>query len=130
MRTRASTRPSCRPSRRRAASRAPAPTCRTSPSALLWGARSAAASTLPTPWNSRRQTRELQARNSQVRTLGERLPVNTVIQGTAADIIKLAMLRCQHALARDGLATRLILTIHDELLFEGPAAEMEQAREL
>ena len=83
-----------------------------------------------TLWNRRRQIPELQARNYQVRTLGERLAVNTVIQGTAADILKLAMIRCQHALARDGLATRLILTIHDELQFEGPAAEMAQAREL
>jgi DNA polymerase I len=83
-----------------------------------------------TLWNRRRQIPELQARNYQVRTLGERLAVNTVIQGTAADILKLAMIRCQHALARDALATRLILTIHDELLFEGPAAEMQQAREL
>src|SRR5207249_5367330 len=83
-----------------------------------------------TLWGRRRQIPELQARAYQVRTLGERLAVNTVIQGTAADILKLAMIRCQHALARDALATRLILTIHDELLFEGPAAEMQQAREL
>jgi len=80
-----------------------------------------------TLWNRRRQIPELQARNYQVRTLGERLAVNTVIQGTAADILKLAMIRCQHALARDGLATRLILTIHDELLFEGPEAESDAA---
>jgi DNA polymerase-1 len=83
-----------------------------------------------TLWGRRRQIPELQARNYQVRTLGERLAVNTVIQGTAADIIKLAMIRCHDALAASGLATRLILTIHDELLFEGPPAEMDAAREL
>jgi DNA polymerase I len=83
-----------------------------------------------TLWGRRRQIPELQARNYQVRTLGERLAVNTVIQGTAADIIKLAMVRCHDALAASGLATRLILTIHDELLFEGPPAEMDAAREL
>ena len=73
-----------------------------------------------TLWGRRRQIPELRARNYQVRTLGERLAVNTVIQGTAADIIKLAMVRCHRALADAGLQTRLLLTIHDELLFEGP----------
>jgi DNA polymerase I len=83
-----------------------------------------------TLWGRRRQIPELQARNYQVRTLGERLAVNTVIQGTAADIIKLAMVRCHAALGAEELATRLILTIHDELLFEGPPQESERARAL
>jgi DNA polymerase-1 len=83
-----------------------------------------------TLWGRRRQIPELQARNYQVRTLGERLAVNTVIQGTAADIIKLAMVRCHSALLNDGLSTRLILTIHDELLFEGPPSEADGACEL
>ena len=61
---------------------------------------------------------------------GERLAVNTVMQGTAADIIKLAMVRAHRALARSGLQTRLMLTIHDELLFEGPPSENADAREL
>ncbi|MCW2952456.1 MAG: polymerase [Conexibacter sp.] len=75
----------------------------------------------------RRQIPELRARNRQVRQLGERLAVNTVIQGTAADIIKVAMVNAELALERSGLATRLILQIHDELLFEGPADEAEAA---
>jgi DNA polymerase-1 len=83
-----------------------------------------------TLWGRRRQIPELQARNYQTRTLGERLAVNTVIQGTAADIIKLAMVRCHRALAQSPLQTRLLLTIHDELLFEGPPAEAADAREL
>jgi DNA polymerase I len=83
-----------------------------------------------TLWGRRRQIPELRARNYQVRTLGERLAVNTVIQGTAADIIKLAMLRCDEALGAQGLATRLILTIHDELLFEAPPEEVDAAKEL
>jgi DNA polymerase-1 len=83
-----------------------------------------------TLWGRRRQIPELRARNYQVRTLGERLAVNTVIQGTAADIIKLAMLRCHEALVSAELGTRLILTIHDELLFEAPPAEVEAAKEL
>ena len=72
----------------------------------------------------RRQIPELRARNYQQRTLGERLAVNTVIQGTAADIIKVAMVRCDRALAR--FQTRLILQIHDELLFEGPPEETDE----
>jgi len=83
-----------------------------------------------TLFGRRRQIPELRARNWGVRKLGERLAVNTVIQGTAADIIKLAMVRCHDALRDAGLATRLILQIHDELLFEGPEAEMEAAREV
>ena len=83
-----------------------------------------------TLWGRRRQIPELQARNYQVRMLGERLAVNTVIQGTAADIIKVAMVRCWARLREERMETRLVLQIHDELLFEGPPEEMEQALEL
>ena len=83
-----------------------------------------------TLWGRRRQIPEIRARNYQVRTLGERLAVNTVIQGTAADIIKLAMVNCHRALAESTLQTKLLLTIHDELLFEGPPEETDAAREL
>ncbi len=83
-----------------------------------------------TLWGRRRQIPELQARNYQVRMLGERLAVNTVIQGSAADMIKLAMVRCHAALAQSELRTRLLLTIHDELLFEGPPQESAAASEL
>jgi DNA polymerase-1 len=83
-----------------------------------------------TLWGRRRQIPELQARNYQVRMLGERLAVNTVIQGTAADIIKLAMVRTHAALAASELSTRLLLTIHDELLFEGPPGEADEAKAL
>ena len=61
-----------------------------------------------TLWGRRRQIPELRARNYQVRTLGERLAVNTVIQGTAADIIKLAMVRTHRALSESGLQTLLL----------------------
>jgi DNA polymerase-1 len=83
-----------------------------------------------TLWGRRRQIPELRARNWQTRTLGERLAVNTVIQGTAADIIKLAMVRAHAALAAAGSGTRLLLTIHDELLFEGPPSEVADATAL
>jgi DNA polymerase-1 len=78
----------------------------------------------------RRRIPELRSNQRQRRQLGERLAVNTVIQGTAADIIKLAMVNCQRALDESDLATKLILQIHDELLFEGPEAETEAASEL
>jgi DNA polymerase I len=78
----------------------------------------------------RRPIPELRSGQVQTRRLGERLAVNTVIQGTAADIIKVAMVRCHTALREQGRKTRLILQIHDELLFEGPAGEMEEAEEL
>jgi DNA polymerase-1 len=81
-----------------------------------------------TLFGRRRQIPELRARNWQVRSLGERLAVNTVIQGTAADVMKLAMIRVHSELERRGLETRMILTIHDELLFEGPEAEMDEVR--
>ncbi|MGN6373733.1 MAG: DNA polymerase I [Solirubrobacteraceae bacterium] len=80
-----------------------------------------------TLWGRRRQIPELRARNFQVRSLGERLAVNTVIQGSAADVIKLAMVRTQRALRDAQMQTRLILTIHDELLFEGPPEEQRAA---
>jgi DNA polymerase-1 len=83
-----------------------------------------------TLFGRRRQIPEIRARNWQMRKLGERLAVNTVIQGTAADIIKVAMVRCHDALAEAGLTTRVILQIHDELLFEGPPEEMAQATEI
>ena len=80
-----------------------------------------------TLFGRRRQIPELKARQRQVRSLGERLAVNTPIQGSAADIIKVAMVRAHDALRDAGLQTRLILQIHDELLFEAPVDEVEQA---
>jgi DNA polymerase I len=78
----------------------------------------------------RRSIPELRSGNPNTRRLGERLAVNTVIQGTAADIIKVAMVRCHTALGEADGKTRLVLQIHDELLFEGPPGEMEGAAEL
>ena len=81
---------------------------------------------MSTLFGRRRQIPELRARNWQMRKLGERLAVNTVIQGTAADIIKVAMVRATTRCATPGWRRALILQIHDELLFEGPAEEAER----
>ncbi|MBK8294681.1 MAG: DNA polymerase I [Solirubrobacterales bacterium] len=79
-----------------------------------------------TLFGRRRPVPELNSSQANTRKQGERLAINTVIQGTAADIIKVAMIRSQVALAEEGLSSRLVLQIHDELLFEGP--EDESAR--
>ena len=83
-----------------------------------------------TLFGRRRQVPELRARRWEIRKQGERFAVNMVIQGTAADIMKVAMVRCDHALKDAGLKTRLILQIHDELLFEGPAQEAQLVRDI
>ena len=75
----------------------------------------------------RRPIPELGGRTVQQRQLGERLAVNTVVQGTAADIIKAAMVRAHDALRDAGLRSRIILQIHDELLIEAPEDEAKKA---
>ena len=78
-----------------------------------------------TLFGRRRQVPELRARRWEMRRQGERFAVNMVIQGTAADIMKVAMVRCEDALREAGVRSRMILQIHDELLFEGPEHEAE-----
>ena len=78
----------------------------------------------------RRQVPELRASNRQTRGLGERVAVNFVMQGSNADIIKLAMVRIHRRLRAEGRATRLVLQVHDELLLEVPDAEVSRVREL
>jgi DNA polymerase-1 len=81
-----------------------------------------------TLWGRRRAIPELRSSNQAVRQLGERLAVNTQIQGSAADLIKIAMIAIFRRMRLEGLETRLILQIHDELLFEVPEAELEVAK--
>jgi DNA polymerase-1 len=83
-----------------------------------------------TLFGRKRRIPELRSRKWPTRSLGERLAVNTPIQGTSADIIKVAMVRSRDALRDAGLSTRLVLQIHDELLFEAPAAEVDRAKEI
>ncbi|MBR4539636.1 MAG: DNA polymerase I [Clostridia bacterium] len=73
----------------------------------------------------RRQLPELKSSNANIRNFGERAAMNTPVQGTAADIIKLAMVRVHDALKKEGLKARLILQVHDELLIETPQEEAE-----
>ncbi|HEY2650719.1 MAG TPA: DNA polymerase I [Solirubrobacteraceae bacterium] len=83
-----------------------------------------------TLFGRRRQVPELRARRWELRKQGERFAVNMVIQGTAADIMKVAMVRCDQALKQSGLRSRMVLQIHDELLFEGPEDEAEQVTQI
>lgn len=78
----------------------------------------------------RRYLPELKSDKAVVREFGKRAAMNTPVQGTAADIIKLAMVRVDEALRREGLKSRLILQVHDELLLECPPEEAEQAGKL
>ena len=78
----------------------------------------------------RRWLPELKASNYNTRSFGERVALNMPIQGTAADIIKLAMIRVQNRLKAEGFTGRLVLQVHDELIVECPEAEGEQVARL
>ncbi|HXE75366.1 MAG TPA: DNA polymerase I [Candidatus Xenobia bacterium] len=73
---------------------------------------------------------EIQSQNTVQRSLGERIALNSPLQGTAADIIKLAMIRVHARLRDEGLRTKMILQVHDDLLFEAPEDEVERAKGL
>jgi len=77
-----------------------------------------------------RQIPEINSRNPALRNFAERTAVNSPIQGTAADLIKLAMIRIHVRLAKERLQTKMLLQVHDELVFDVPFAEEEAARAL
>ena len=78
----------------------------------------------------RRPVPELKASNRQTRSLGERLAVNFVMQGTAADIIKKAMVAIHARLRDEGRSSRLVLQVHDELLVEAPDVEISAIKDI
>jgi DNA polymerase-1 len=78
----------------------------------------------------RRMVPDITSANRNIRAAAERMAINTPIQGSAADLIKLAMIRADAELARRGLHSRMILQVHDELIFEGPEDEMPALKEL
>lgn len=83
-----------------------------------------------TLFGRRRHLPELQSANRNLRQFGERAAMNTPIQGTAADLIKMAMVRVRNLFRQSGLKSRLVLQVHDELIVEAPVAEAGIAAQL
>jgi DNA polymerase I len=83
-----------------------------------------------TIFKRRRYIPEINDRNFTMRAFGERVATNAPIQGSAADIIKIAMIRIARGFANEGLAARMLLQVHDELVFEVPPAELERVQTL
>ena len=83
-----------------------------------------------TIFQRKRAIPELKSANKNTRQLGERLAMNTPIQGSAADIIKIAMINIYKRLKIEGLRTRMLLQVHDELLFEVPVEEKDKVQAL
>ena len=78
-------------------------------------------------FNRRRYVPEINSSNKNLSAFGERVAMNMPIQGAAADLIKIAMIRTDKMLKEAGLKARLILQIHDELIIESPIEEAEKA---
>ena len=78
-----------------------------------------------THWGRHRTIREINEKNKNIRENGERMAVNSVIQGTAADLIKQAMIRATAEIKKQNLKSKLLLQVHDELIFEVPPEELE-----
>ena len=83
-----------------------------------------------TMFGRRRPVPELKSANFMQRSFGERVAMNSPIQGTAADIIKIAMIRVDERLRREGMAARLIMQVHDELLVETAGSELEDVKKI
>ncbi|MCT4643249.1 MAG: DNA polymerase I [Bacteriovoracaceae bacterium] len=78
----------------------------------------------------KRVIKDISSTNRQVKAMAERMAINTPIQGTAADIIKMAMIDIDHKLTSNNLETKMILQVHDELIFEAPDNEVEKVQSI
>lgn len=85
---------------------------------------------IETLFKRRRYVPEISSRNFNVRSFGERIALNTPIQGTAADIIKIAMIDTENKLEEEGLDAQIILQIHDEIIIESSDEDKEKARDI
>lgn len=83
-----------------------------------------------TLWGRRRYVPEIKSNNYNVRQFGERVAMNAPIQGTAADIIKIAMINIEQELEKGNFKSRLILQVHDELVIEAHEAEFDEVKEI
>src|SRR4029077_3575223 len=83
-----------------------------------------------TLFGRKRPIPDMHTRNPNARSFAERTAVNTPLQGTAADLIKLAMIHIDEILRRDKLETKMLLQVHDELLSESPRGEAEQVSKM
>jgi DNA polymerase-1 len=84
----------------------------------------------PTLFGRKRPIPDMHSRNPNARSFAERTAVNTPLQGTAADLIKLAMIRIDEIFRREKLETKMLLQVHDELLFESPPEEAERVSKM
>src|SRR5699024_2464275 len=78
----------------------------------------------------RRYLPDINARNFNVRSFAERTAINTPIQGSAADILKIAMLKVAERLANEKMQATMLLQVHDELVFEAPEEEIEKLQQV
>ena len=81
-----------------------------------------------TLFNRRRIIKELSSNNYMVRQFGERAAMNTPVQGTAADIMKIAMIRIYNELKKQNLKSKIVLQVHDEVMLEVPKDEVEKVK--
>ncbi|MDO5041868.1 MAG: DNA polymerase, partial [Peptoniphilus sp.] len=85
---------------------------------------------IETMFHRRRYVPEINSRNFNVRSFGERVALNTPIQGSAADIIKIAMIKVRENLLKEKLDARIVLQIHDEIIIESSLEDAEKAKEV
>ena len=83
-----------------------------------------------TLYGRKRIIKDINSSNRQMKSMAERMAINTPIQGTAADIIKKAMLDIDRELDERGLKSKMLLQVHDELIFDVPQNEIDQMKEL